>query len=259
MQHGDHMTGYIRLVNFSQKAAPEMRHAIANLQVERRFSLLPVCLPMVFFSLSAGMRANAPSGQEHHIVAFAVGDFTVITAIWFQLGYTNLLSQLWMLQVFACLQERGCDSFILDLRNNPGGLVRAGLDIARLWLPGEAAILTVEGRDVAGSTAVLQVRLCLCIADCTLVQAATSVPQQCTCFGKHSGLARNCIVMMSIDALCVTANQICRTQTTRDCLQDSCPLQPSSCCMCCVQSNNAVPCTQLLVVCRGWCWRQALL
>ena len=33
MQHGDHMTGYIRLVNFSQKAAPEMRHAIAQLQV----------------------------------------------------------------------------------------------------------------------------------------------------------------------------------------------------------------------------------
>lgn len=33
MQHGDHMTGYIRLVNFSQKAAPDMRHAIADLQV----------------------------------------------------------------------------------------------------------------------------------------------------------------------------------------------------------------------------------
>ena len=55
------------------------------------------------------------------------------------------------------LQARGCDSFILDLRNNPGGLVRAGLDIARLWLPGEAAILTVEGRDVAGTAAVMQV------------------------------------------------------------------------------------------------------
>lgn len=33
MRHGDHMTGYIRLINFSQKAAPEMRHAIAALQV----------------------------------------------------------------------------------------------------------------------------------------------------------------------------------------------------------------------------------
>ena len=56
------------------------------------------------------------------------------------------------------MQERGCDSFILDLRNNPGGLVRAGLDIARLWLPGETAILTVEGRDAAGTSAMLQVQ-----------------------------------------------------------------------------------------------------
>ena len=37
--------------------------------------------------------------------------------------------------------------------------MRAGLDIARLWLPGEAAILTVEGRDIAGAAAVLQVCL----------------------------------------------------------------------------------------------------
>lgn len=40
MQHGDHMTGYIRLINFSQKAAPEMRHAIADLQVHHP----PACL-----------------------------------------------------------------------------------------------------------------------------------------------------------------------------------------------------------------------
>ncbi len=63
----------------------------------------------------------------------------------------------WSIDGVFHVQERGCDSFILDLRNNPGGLVRAGLDIARLWLPGEAAILTVEGRDVAGTAAVLQV------------------------------------------------------------------------------------------------------
>lgn len=37
MQHGDHTTGYIRLVNFSQKAAPEMRHAITELQVNNYF------------------------------------------------------------------------------------------------------------------------------------------------------------------------------------------------------------------------------
>ena len=62
-------------------------------------------------------------------------------------------------QVCCCaLQKGGADAFILDLRNNPGGLVRAGLDIARLWLPGETAVLNVEGRDVEGQTAVVQAR-----------------------------------------------------------------------------------------------------
>ena len=62
-------------------------------------------------------------------------------------------------QVCCCaLQKEGADAFILDLRNNPGGLVRAGLDIARLWLPGETPILNVEGRDVEGQTAVVQAR-----------------------------------------------------------------------------------------------------
>ena len=36
--------------------------------------------------------------------------------------------------------------------------MRAGLDIARLWLPGETAILTVEGRDASGTSAMLQVQ-----------------------------------------------------------------------------------------------------
>ena len=43
MRHGDHMTGYIRLINFSQKAAPEMRHAIAELQVHHSLCIL-TCL-----------------------------------------------------------------------------------------------------------------------------------------------------------------------------------------------------------------------
>ena len=44
-----------------------------------------------------------------------------------------------------------------DMRNNPGGLLRAGLDVARLWLDGEAAVFNVQGRDEDGRMAVTQV------------------------------------------------------------------------------------------------------
>lgn len=55
------------------------------------------------------------------------------------------------------VQRGGAEGFILDLRNNPGGLVRAGLDIARLWLDGNAAIFNVQGREDNGHMAIMQV------------------------------------------------------------------------------------------------------
>lgn len=36
------------------------------------------------------------------------------------------------------------EGFILDLRNNPGGLVNAALDIASLWLDGPASVFNVQ-------------------------------------------------------------------------------------------------------------------
>lgn len=44
------------------------------------------------------------------------------------------------------------------MRNNPGGLLRAGLDVAQLWLDGEAAVFNVQGRDEEGRMAVTQAR-----------------------------------------------------------------------------------------------------
>eukprot|EP00892_Ulva_mutabilis_P005968 jgi/Ulvmu1/3743/UM173_0016.1 len=45
------------------------------------------------------------------------------------------------------LSREGVRGFILDLRDNPGGLVGAGLDIANIWLPGGTPAFAIAGRD----------------------------------------------------------------------------------------------------------------
>ncbi len=42
------------------------------------------------------------------------------------------------------LQQQGATAFILDLRNNPGGLVQAGVEIARQWLDDGTIVYTVD-------------------------------------------------------------------------------------------------------------------
>lgn len=44
----------------------------------------------------------------------------------------------------AALETQGAESYILDLRNNPGGLLQAGVDIARLWLDDTTVVYTVN-------------------------------------------------------------------------------------------------------------------
>ena len=48
------------------------------------------------------------------------------------------------------LQRNGVSGYILDLRDNPGGLVKAGLDIARLLLDGHPTVFSIVGRSDEG-------------------------------------------------------------------------------------------------------------
>ncbi|KAL2501691.1 Carboxyl-terminal-proCES [Forsythia ovata] len=45
------------------------------------------------------------------------------------------------------MENQGVQSYILDLRNNPGGLVKAGLDVAQIWLDGNETLVNTIDRN----------------------------------------------------------------------------------------------------------------
>jgi len=51
----------------------------------------------------------------------------------------------------AELEQQGAKGFILDLRNNPGGLLQAGIEVARLWLDSGTVVYTVNRQGMIGS------------------------------------------------------------------------------------------------------------
>lgn len=49
------------------------------------------------------------------------------------------------------LEQQGATGYILDLRNNPGGLLQAGVEIAKLWLNSGTVVYTVNRQGIQGS------------------------------------------------------------------------------------------------------------
>ncbi|MGB7415356.1 MAG: S41 family peptidase [Thermosynechococcaceae cyanobacterium] len=48
-------------------------------------------------------------------------------------------------------KKEGVTGYVLDLRNNPGGLLQAGVEIARLWLDPGPIVYTVDRQGIQGS------------------------------------------------------------------------------------------------------------
>jgi carboxyl-terminal processing protease len=51
----------------------------------------------------------------------------------------------------AKLEKQGAKSYILDLRNNPGGLLQSGVEVARLWIDKGTIVYTVNRQGTLGS------------------------------------------------------------------------------------------------------------
>ena len=49
------------------------------------------------------------------------------------------------------LEQKGAEAYILDLRNNPGGLLQAGVEIARMFLDNDTIVYTVNRQGTLGS------------------------------------------------------------------------------------------------------------
>jgi carboxyl-terminal processing protease len=49
------------------------------------------------------------------------------------------------------LEKKGAEAYILDLRNNPGGLLQSGIEIARLWLSEGTIVYTVNRQGISDS------------------------------------------------------------------------------------------------------------
>ncbi|MGF1542681.1 MAG: carboxyl-terminal processing protease CtpA [Pleurocapsa sp.] len=49
------------------------------------------------------------------------------------------------------LEQQGAQAYILDLRNNPGGLLQAGIEIAKMWLDNGTIVYTVNRQGAIGS------------------------------------------------------------------------------------------------------------
>lgn len=49
------------------------------------------------------------------------------------------------------LERQGADAYVLDLRNNPGGLLQAGIEIARMWIDDGTIVYTVNRQGSLGS------------------------------------------------------------------------------------------------------------
>ena len=94
--------------------------------VRERISLNPV---------SSELKKNTPAGTVGYI---RLNQFNANATEDFELALQDL-------------QKQGAESFVIDLRNNPGGLLQAGIAIARMWINDGAIVYTANRQGILDS------------------------------------------------------------------------------------------------------------
>jgi len=78
-------------------------------------------------------------------------DGTALNIGYVRLSQFNANASSEVAQAIQRLEKQGANAYILDLRNNPGGLLQAGIETARLWLNGGTVVYTVNRQGGMGS------------------------------------------------------------------------------------------------------------
>lgn len=73
------------------------------------------------------------------------------TVGYIRLGQFSAMAATEMRKAIQRLEQQGAEEYILDLRNNPGGLLQAGLEIAQLWLDSGVIVYTVDRQGIVDS------------------------------------------------------------------------------------------------------------
>jgi len=68
-----------------------------------------------------------------------------------RLSQFNANAALEIANAINSMEEQGATAYILDLRNNPGGLLQAGIEVARQWLDSGMVVYTVNRQGIQGS------------------------------------------------------------------------------------------------------------
>ncbi|WGV25460.1 carboxyl-terminal processing protease CtpA [Halotia branconii] len=68
-----------------------------------------------------------------------------------RLSQFNANASMELAHAISHLEKKGAAAYILDLRNNPGGLLQSGIEIARLWLNSGPVVYTVNRQGIQGS------------------------------------------------------------------------------------------------------------